>query len=86
MIISGFLYLASTILTLILAVFPASAGLPSEFTSALSTFSGYVGIIDPLVPVATLATAVGIVMSYELVVFTFKGLVWTYQRIPFVGK
>lgn len=86
MIISGFLYLSSSILALVLAVFPESAGLPSEFTSALGTFSGYVGIIDPLVPVTTLATAVGIVLSYELIVFTFKGLVWTYQRIPFIGK
>jgi len=86
MITSAFIYLATTILSLILAVFPSSTGLPTEFTSAITTLTGYVGILDPLVPIATLSQAVGIILLYEAVIFTFRGTVWTYQRIPFIGK
>jgi len=86
MIISGFIYLATLVIGLILAVFPVSNGLPIEFTNAISTLTGYVGILDPLVPIATLAQAVAIILLYEAVIFTFRGTVWIYQRIPFIGK
>jgi len=86
MITSAFLYLASVTLGLILAVFPASTGLPAEFSTAISTLSGYVGILDPLVPITTLANALAIVLLYEATIFAFRGLVWVYGKIPFIGK
>jgi len=86
MITSGFLYLTSLIISTLLTVFPASDGLPSEFSTALTTLSGYVGILDPLVPISTLASAVGIILLYEATIFGFRGLTWIYQRIPFLGK
>jgi len=86
MITSGLIYIASLTLSLILAIFPESTGLPTEFTDAITTISGYVGILDPLVPITTLATAVGIVLLYEATIFGFRGLVWIYARIPFLGK
>lgn len=86
MITSALIFIASTIVTLILAVFPASTGLPAEYDTALATFSGYVGILDPLVPIATLVDAVTIVLLYEITIFTFKGIAWTYHKIPLIGK
>jgi len=86
MITSGFLYLTALILNALLAVFPSSTGLPAEFSTALTTLSGYVGILDPLVPISTLATCFGIILLYEATIFGFRGLTWIYQRIPFLGK
>jgi len=86
MIISGFLYTAAFILSLILAVFPNSTGLPVEFSNAIDTLSGYVGILDPLVPVATLATCFSIILLYEVTIFAFNALTWIYKRVPLIGK
>lgn len=86
MITSAFIYLAVGIVSLILAVFPASSGLPVEFTNAITSLTGYVGILDPLVPISTLAQAVGIILLYEATIFAFRGTIWVYQRIPFIGK
>lgn len=86
MIISGFLYTASFILTLILAVFPASSGLPVGFHDAINTLSGYVGILDPIVPVSTLAACFGLILLYEATILAFNALTWVYKRMPLIGK
>lgn len=86
MITSALIYIAATIANLILAIFPASEGLPSEYTTAISTVSGYVGMLDPLVPINTLIQVLLIVLSYEFIVFSFKAISWTYHKIPIIGK
>ena len=86
MITSFFIYLASQILNLILIPFPASSGLSPEIHTALDTITGYVGILDPLVPISTLSSALSIILLYEFTVFSFKGLAWIYHKIPFIGK
>jgi len=86
MITSGIIYLASITLGLILAVFPNSNGLPAEFETAVTTIASYVGILDPLVPITTLASAFAIVLLFEATIFAFRGIVWIYARVPFLGK
>jgi len=86
MITSAFLYLTALIISTLLLVFPASEGLPTEFSTALTTLSGYVGILDPIVPISTLASALGIILLFEATIFAFRGISWVYQRIPFLGK
>jgi len=86
MLTSFLITIASSILGVILNVFPSSPGLPEEFHNALATLTGYVGILDPLVPIQTLATALSIIFLYEFTVFSFKGLAWVYHKVPFIGK
>jgi len=85
MIISGFLYFSAFLLNTVLSIFPDSTGLPTGFTSSLSYIAGYVGILDPLVPLSTLATCFAIVLTYELSIFAFRGFRWIISHIPFVG-
>lgn len=85
MIVSGFLYLSATLLNAVLGLFPNSTGTPAGFTNAVDTLAGYVGILDPLVPLDTLATVFTLIISYELAVFTFRGFRWIISHIPFIG-
>jgi len=86
MIITALISLASVIIGLVISVFPTSTGLPTEVTAAITTLSGYVGILDPLVPISTLAQALSVILLYELTIFTFRGTLWVYSKIPFLGK
>jgi len=83
MIISGLIYIATVVLQLILSIFPTSQGLPTEVTSPIPQLSGYVGILDPLVPISTLAQALSILLLFVLTLFTFNAVIWLYGNIPF---
>jgi len=68
------------------ALFPLSAGFPAEVQTAFTWLGGYIGILDPLVPVSTLLTCVSIIFSVELAILSFRILSWVYSKIPFIGK
>jgi len=85
MITSGFIYLSAYLLGLLLSVFPLSTGLPTQFTEALNYIAGYVGILDPLVPIDTLGTTVGLILAYELLIFAFRGFRWVISHVPLIG-
>lgn len=85
MITSFLLTFALYILETIVSIFPSSAGFPVEVNNAVAFVAGYVGILDPLVPLGTLATILTLVITFELSVFGFKGLKWLISHIPFVG-
>lgn len=86
MITTALIYTAYYVLGFFVAIFPLSDGFPSEVSSAFSYFGGYVGMLDPLVPISTLATTVGILVTLELVIFGFKILSWIFSKVPFIGK
>jgi hypothetical protein len=85
MITNALISLAVAVLNGILFIFPASLGFPQEVFDAVDYFSGFVGMLDPIVPISTLATVVGLIVTFELAVFSFKGLKWLFSHIPFVG-
>jgi len=85
MIISALIYLGAFIAQTILLVFPNSSGFPSEVDSAVSFLAGYVGILDPLVPMDTLLQVLTLVIVYELAIFAFKGFRWLFSHVPLVG-
>jgi len=85
MIISGLLIIAGFILTSVISVFPVSTGFPTEVTTSISTLAGYVALINVLLPVPTLATIIGLLVSVEIAVFGFKTFKWLISHIPFVG-
>jgi len=86
MITTFLLSLSSYVVSAILYLLPDSSGLPSQVTSALSVLSGYVGILDPILPISTLAVVFSLVIAFELAVFAFKTLRWLIGFVPFVGS
>lgn len=86
MITTAFIYSAYYVLGLFVQLFPESNGFPSEVGSAFQYLGGYVGMLDPLIPIATLATCVGIILTVELLVFSFKILTWAFSKVPIIGK
>jgi hypothetical protein len=85
MIITALINLASFIANTLLVPFPTSSGFPTEVNDAIAFIGSYAGILDPIVPIQTLATVVGLVVTFELAVFAFKGLRWLVSHVPFVG-
>lgn len=74
------------IVATILAVLPIAGGFPDEVTAAVNFFAPYVGIVDPLLPLDTLLRIATLTFALTLGVWTFRGLRWLYQFVPFVGK
>jgi len=85
MITSFLVSFAAYVLQTLVAIFPSSAGLPPDVTAALTQFGGYVGVLDPILPIATLATVFALVITFELSIFGFKALRWLISHVPFVG-
>jgi len=86
MITGALISIANTIILAILSVFPTSTGFPPEVSTAFEYLGGYVGMLDPLVPIDTLGTTVGIVITVELLIFGFRMLSWIFSKIPIIGK
>lgn len=74
------------LLSLVFLLFPISTGFPTEVSTAFTYLGGYVGMLDPLIPISTLATTVGILVTVELLIFSFRGLSWIFSKIPIIGK
>jgi len=85
MITEFFLRLPYIFLNWLISLFPPSTGFPEEVLDAAHVLGGYLGILDPLVPLDTLAVVVGIVFSVELGIFGFKTLKWLFSHVPLIG-
>jgi len=85
MITTSFIYLASYLISLIVGIFPSSAGFPSEVINAVSSLSGYVGMMNPLIPIPTIVQIIGLVITLELSIFGFKTFKWILSHVPLVG-
>jgi len=85
MITEFFLNLPYFFLSWLIGLFPSSNGFPPEVHTAAAALGGYLGILDPLVPIATLATVVSLMFLVEVSIFGFKSLKWVLSHIPFIG-
>jgi len=85
MIFSGFIFVVVFLLSTIIGLLPTSTGFPTDVTSAFTTFAGYVQILDTLLPIDTLATVLGIIISVDIAIFTFKTLKWLISHLPVIG-
>jgi len=86
MITTALINFAYYLLSGITALLPQSSGFPPEVGTAFTYVGGYVKMLDPLIPIATLGTAVSIVISVELLILGFRMLEWIYKKIPIIGK
>jgi len=85
MIISLFIGLGAFIIDSIVFLLPEGSGFPANVTSAVNYFAGYVGIVDPLLPLSTLHTIILLVIALELAILTFKMVRWLFGYVPFIG-
>lgn len=85
MISNAFIAIALYIVNLVLSIFPSSAGFPASFDTAITQVSGYIGIFSPIFPINTMATILGLVIAFEIAVFTFNGLKWIFSYVPLIG-
>lgn len=86
MITGSFIELANTIISAILSVFPNSTGFSPEVHQAFAYLGGYVGMLDPLIPIDTLGTVVSIAIAVELLIFSFRMVSWIFSKVPIIGK
>jgi hypothetical protein len=85
MIISTITNIAYYFVNLIISIFPIGGGFPEEVHNASQAIGGYLNILSPLVPLATLSTVVGLVFALELSLLGFRTFKWLFSYIPFIG-
>jgi len=85
MIFTAFVYLASYALSLLASILPFSTGFPPEVSTAVSTLSGYLGTLNVLLPIPTMAIVLGLFVSVEVAIFGFKTFKWIISHLPWVG-
>ena len=56
--------------------------LNSNFTSSISTASGYLHSLNVLLPIDTVITILGVSLVFELVYLTFKAIMWVIKKVP----
>lgn len=61
------------------------ATLPSALISAITYAINASNTLNYIIPTSALFGALGIVVAYEAAIWTFKGAVWVYRHIPFIG-
>jgi len=81
MITTAIINFAYYVISSIISLFPVSTGFPSEVHSALAGLGGYLGIVSPLLPVATLLTCITLVFSVEISVFGFHTFKWIIGHV-----
>lgn len=69
----------------IVLLLPTGTGFPTEVGSAVTYFSGYLGVVDPLLPLDTLHTIIMLVIGLEVAILSFKMVRWLFGYVPFVG-
>jgi len=68
-----------------IAFFPVGSGFPSDVHTSVVWLGGFFGLINDIVPISTLVTAVGIVFAVEIAIYGFKTLKWIISHIPLIG-
>jgi len=89
MIIQAFINIAYLIINFIVSQFPDSTGFPQEVHDAVATLAGYIGgmlgIFSPMIPLATMALALGTIFTVEMLILGFKSFRWIMSHIPWIG-
>lgn len=73
------------ILSGVISLFPVGTGLPTEVHTGAQWLGSSLSVLDPIVPIGTLALALGYVIALELLIFGFKTFKWISSHIPFIG-
>lgn len=85
MILTALILMGIFIVDTILLIFPSSSGFPVQVDTAITSISGYVGILSPILPLSTMSQILALIIIYELSIFGFKAFKWLFSYIPFIG-
>lgn len=85
MIITLLLKIAYVVLSAMIGLLPDSSGFSSDVLSAGTQFGSYFGMFSPVIPLSTVATAVGVVFGVEIAIFFWKTLKSIISHIPQFG-
>lgn len=87
MITTLLLYILLSILKFLILPFTllADASLPDAFTNAMITASTYISAFNDFLPVATLLTILGLVLTIEVFINGFKLVNWAIKKIPTIN-
>lgn len=85
MITDAIITIAQNVVAALVNVLPNSSGFDPQIISAATTIGGYAGMFSPIVPMSTLAVAVGIGFSVEIAVFGWKTIKSLVSHLPWVG-
>jgi len=86
MIFDIFLNMGAAVVGFLVGLFPVSQGFPPAVFTAAATLGNTIGVLNPLVPIGTLATILGLILTLEGIIFGFKTFQWIYRYIPFIGR
>jgi hypothetical protein len=77
------LYLGVWVLIAPVRLLPV-ATLPSGLSTALGTVGGYFAAMNTVIPVttATLLAVIGTVLTVEVGILSYKGVMWVIRKIP----
>ena len=76
-IIFGVVYLVSSPLRLL-----PDISLPANVSGAITDLGVYLSTANQTIPLTTLAQVIGAVLTVELAIFSYKGIMWIVKRIP----
>lgn len=85
MIVTFILQLAYGFFSGIQSLFSGVSVLSPAIISAITSILDGVNNFSYLIPVSSLFAALGIVVVFEFVLWSFRGFVWIYRHIPFIG-
>lgn len=57
----------------------------SGITSAVIQAKSYLSIVDPLVPMSTLLIVFGSMLGIEIIIASYKLIMWVIKKIPFIN-
>lgn len=79
-ILYGFVYLITAPIRLF-----ADVSLPAAINDTISSVGSNLALLNQVLPVSTIITILGIMISIEVAIFIYKGIRWIYSKIPGVS-
>lgn len=85
MITDIFISLGGYIVGFLIDLLPTSTGFPSAVITASQSIGEHVGMLNPIIPIGTLASVLALILTVEGVIFAFKTAKWVVGYLPVIG-
>lgn len=85
MITDALINLGAGLIGGIVSILPNSTGFSGDVLSAAHTIGSYFGLVSPILPIDTIATAVTVVFTIEIAIFGWKTIKSLISHIPQFG-
>jgi len=85
MITDFFLRLPYYFLSWFIGLLPAAKPLPGDIMASAQLIGTKIGIFEPVMPLVALSSALGILFSAQVAIWTWQGFKWLSSHIPFIG-